>query len=121
MLFVNNSKSGDIAARDMIKELTKDFIEYSVTDFKLLEPCEYKLIDSSVRRMRDLYRHSLCRALELPSQPAFTDIPNAYALYYKRMCKFTKSFVKRNSAYKRGVLQLGVNSIVRITQKKEGM
>lgn len=118
MFYVSRRNTRNVEVANTIKELTKDFFDYSISTLSVQHPEEYQLIDTSTKRMRDVYRHSLCLALDLPSKPAFEDVKSVYPIYEKRMRGYIGKYADKSKEYRMGILQVGVNCMVRMTAKR---
>lgn len=120
MFLVSRKDKHNTEVTDTVKELTRDFFDYSMKTLSSELPSEYQLIDTSTKRMRDVYRHSLCLALDLPSKPAFDDVNNVYPIYEKRMRSYTSKYADKSKEYRMGILQLGVSCMVKMTNRRGG-
>jgi len=103
-----------------IRNTTRDFLDYAVTDVSKQLPREYHSINTSIRRMRDVYRHCLCLALGLQSTPNFTGIDAVYPLFTARMREQLGKYLECSEEYRRGVLQFGVNCFIDLTDSRRG-
>lgn len=118
MFFVNRRGEGNTEVAETVRELTRDFFDFSVDTLSVELPREYQLIDTSTKRLRDVYRHSLCLALDLPSKPAFDDVKSVYPIYEKRMRGYTDKYANKSKEYRMGILQVGVNCMVKMTNSR---
>ena len=113
MIFKVQQTNRNVA--ETIRDMTGDFLDFSMSEIKEGYPNEYCLMNTSTSRLRGVYRHSLCMALDLPSKPAYHDIAKVYPVYARRMRKFTKKYANTPESYRMGVLQAGVNCWMKTT------
>ena len=101
-------------ARSLVQEflITTDSIKGEYPDI-------VKKLSSSPDTIREVFRHSLCVALGLPSISYMREFSGVYPLYANRMKPFLHNVVDKSTEYKQSILQSGVHCIMHITKRSK--
>lgn len=103
---------------EIAKALVQEFL--TTTDSIRGEyPDMVKKLSSSPDTIREVFRHSLCTALDLPSVSYIREFSGLYPIYANRMKPHLEGVLDKSMEYKQSILQSGVHCIVHITKRSK--
>lgn len=103
---------------EIAKALVQEFL-ITTDSLKGEYPDMVKKLSSSPDTIREVFRHSLCTALDLPSVSYIMEFSGLYPIYANRMKPHLDGVLDKSMEYKQSILQSGVHCIVHITKRSK--
>lgn len=104
----------------LFKAIVDDFFNFSMTHIKNEHPDVYKALQTSNSVIREVFRHSLCKALDLTSVSAYPYI-DIYDEYAERMRGILGDISDWSIEYRQGVLQACIHILAFVTKPRRGI
>ena len=103
---------------EIAKALVQEFL-ITTDSLKGEYPDMVKKLSSSPDTIREVFRHSLCTALDLPSVSYIMEFSGLYPIYANRMKPHLDGVLDKSMEYKQSILHSGVHCIVHITKRSK--
>ena len=118
-MFLMRSKNCNVdKSMEVTRKVVKSFFDYS-DELRSSFSQELKMISGSPDVVREVFRHSLCLALNLKSVSAYPELSEICKLYANRLIPEVSSVLDKPEAYRQGVLQAGVHYMMFSTKRNK--